>query len=109
MLKLSPENKILDIPDLNRFRIGDEVIADECADHDRHEGIIVGIELQRSHASGYLVPSITLLHDGYLTDGFRPADLRHVTTAAAKPFTFADPSAQLQHERHRAESNRRDG
>lgn len=33
----------------------------------------------------------------------------HPLLAAPKPFTFADPSAQLQHERHRAESKRRDG
>jgi hypothetical protein len=97
MLKLSPENKIIDIPDLNRFRIGDHVIADECATHDRHEGIIVGIELQRIHGSNYLQPSITLLHDGYLTDGFKPADLR------PKPFTFADPNAQREWERQRKE------
>ena len=95
MLKLSPENKIIDIPDLNRFRIGDHVIADECAAHDQHEGIIVGIELQRLYGSEYLQPSITLLHDGYLTDGFKPADLRH------KAFTFADPGAQREHERLR--------
>jgi len=79
-LKLSPENEIIDAPDLNRFRIGDHVIADACEDCDRHEGVIVGIELQRLHGSETLVPSITLLHDGYLTDGFKPVHLRRVAT-----------------------------
>lgn len=83
MLKLQQENIIIDIPELNRFRIGDLVIADACADFDRHEGIVVGIELQRLHGSSYLVPSITLLHDGYLTDGFKPIDLRTVAPTAA--------------------------
>lgn len=76
MLKLSIENKMLDIEDLNRFKIGDGVIADECAAHDRFEGVIVGIELSRLYGSEILQPNITLLHDGYLTDGFKPSDLR---------------------------------
>lgn len=83
MLKLQPENIVVDIPDLNRFRIGDHVIADACADFDRHEGIVVGIELQRLHGSSYLAPSITLLHDGCLTDGFKPIDLRTVDPTAS--------------------------
>jgi hypothetical protein len=78
MLKLSMENKIADIPDLNRFRIGDFVIADACEACDRHEGVVIGIELQRLYGSSYLQPSITLLHDGYVTDGFRPEHLRKV-------------------------------
>jgi hypothetical protein len=77
--------------------MSDHVIADECATHDRHEGIVVGIELQRLYGSEYLQPSITLLHDGYLTDGFKPADLRH------KPFTFADAARQAEWERQRKE------
>lgn len=76
MLKLSPENKMLDIEDLNRFKIGDEVIAEECSAHDRFEGVIVGIELSRLYGSEILQPDITLLHDGCLTDGFKPSDLR---------------------------------
>lgn len=83
MLKLQPENIIVDIPDLNRFKIGDHVIADACAEFDRHEGVVVGVELQRLHGSQYLVPSITLLHDGYLTDGFKPRDLRTVDPSSA--------------------------
>jgi hypothetical protein len=75
-VKLSLENYHIDVPGLNRFRIGDHVIADECADCDRHQGVVVGIELQRLHGSQTLVPSITLLHDGYLTDGFKPEHLR---------------------------------
>ncbi len=84
MLKLQQENIIIDIPELNRFRIGDHVIADACAEFDRHEGIVVGIEFQRLHGSRYLVPSITLLHDGYLTDGFKPRDLRTVDASDAR-------------------------
>ncbi len=78
---LSMENKIVDIPDLNRFRIGDHVIADACFDHDRFEGVIIGIELVRVHGfrSLTLTPSITLLHDGdQITDEFQPAHLRKV-------------------------------
>lgn len=81
-VKITPENQIIDIPGLNRFRIGDHVIADECADCDRHEGVVVGIELQRLHGSEYLVPSITLLHAGYLTDGFKPEHLRRAALTA---------------------------
>jgi len=79
--KLSPENLHIDIPDLNRFRIGDRVVAEECADCDRHEGVVVGIELQRLHGSQWLVPSITILHDGFLTDGFKPEHLRRPADA----------------------------
>lgn len=78
MLKLTMENKIMDLPDLNQFRLGDEVIADACGDYDRFEGIIIGIELRRLHGSNYLTPSITLLHDGSITDEFKPGDLRKV-------------------------------
>lgn len=79
---ISAENKILDVPDLNRFRIGDEVVAEACAEHDRFEGIVIGIELQRVYASRFLKPSITLLHDGdQITDGFKPNDLRLVAKA----------------------------
>lgn len=85
MLKLSQENRLIDLPDLNRFRIGDHVIADECADNDRFEGVIVGIELQRTIGGNILKPSITLLHDGYLTDGFEPRHLRKVQPAPPQP------------------------
>jgi hypothetical protein len=83
MTTLSLENKIVDLPDLNRFRIGDHVIADATFDHDRHEGIVIGIELQRVHGSSRLTlaPSITILHDvDQVTDGFLPAHLRKVDT-----------------------------
>lgn len=79
-LTLSAENIHIDAPDLNRFRIGDHVIADACEDCDRHEGVVVGIEFQRLYGSETLVPSITILHAGYLTDGFKPSHLRHVST-----------------------------
>lgn len=90
MLELTQENIIIDLPGLHRFRIGDKVVADECASHDRHEGVVVGIEMQRLHGSGYLVPSITLLHGGYLTDGFKPDDLRHLDPAPEPQMTVAE-------------------
>lgn len=95
MLKLQPENVFIDIPDLNRFRIGDHVIADACAEFDRHEGIVVGIEFQRLHGSHHLVPSITLLHDGYLTDGFKPIDLRKVDPTDTIAVTPTEAKALL--------------
>ncbi len=81
-LKLQPENTIVDIPDLNRFQIGDHVIVDANADYDRFEGVIIGIELRRMHGSDYLVPSITILHDGCVTDEFKPNDCRKVEVPA---------------------------
>jgi hypothetical protein len=78
MLKLQPENTIVDIHDLNRFRIGDHVVVDATGDFDRFEGVIIGIELRRLHGSNYLRPSITLLHDGCITDEFKPMDCRKV-------------------------------
>ncbi|GGA99860.1 hypothetical protein GCM10011491_30160 [Brucella endophytica] len=75
-MKLTLENKIIDIPDLNRFRIGDEVVCEATDEYDRFEGVIIGIELRRVYASDTLFPSITLLHDGYITDEFRPEHLR---------------------------------
>lgn len=82
MLKLQPENTIVDIPDLNQFRIGDRVIVDASAENDRFEGVIIGIELRRVHGSNYFAPSITLLHDGYITDEFKPIDCRKVEPPA---------------------------
>lgn len=77
-LKLSTENKLIDLPDLNRFRIGDHVIIDASDDCDRFEGLIIGIDLRRVYGSDQLTPSITLLHDGYITDEFKPIDCRKV-------------------------------
>ncbi|MEJ5019343.1 hypothetical protein WH297_06265 [Ochrobactrum vermis] len=75
-LSLTTENKIIDIPELLSFDIGDEVICDAAADYDRFEGVIIGIELRRVYGSDRLEPCITLLHDGYITDEFKPRDLR---------------------------------
>lgn len=88
-VKLTPENKIIDLPDLNRFRVGDQVIVDASADNDRFEGVIIGIELRRVYGSNRLEPSITLLHDGYITDEFKPIDFRKV-----------DPSPSPREARH---------
>lgn len=81
MLKLTQENRIIDLPDLNSFQIGDEVVVEACADYDRFEGVIIGIELRRMHGSTYLAPSITILHDGCITDEFKPMDCRKVSAA----------------------------
>jgi len=81
-LKLDYENTIVHIPDLNGFRIGDRVIADEGDDHDRFEGVVIGIEMRRVYGSDRLEPCITLLHDGCITDEFKPNDLRKVEPAA---------------------------
>lgn len=79
---LTNENRLIDIVDLNRFAVGDEVLAEACAEHDRFEGVIIGIELQRIHSTKFLKPSITLLHDvDQITDGFKPSDLRLVRRA----------------------------
>lgn len=82
MLHLTQANRSIDIPDLNRFQIGDHVIVDASAENDRFEGVIVGLEMQRVYGSNYFVPSITLLHGGYLTDGFKPIDCRKVDAPA---------------------------
>lgn len=87
MVKLTEEHRLVDIPALNRYRIGDKVIVDASADNDRFEGVIIGIELQRLHGSNYLVPSLTLLHDGYTTDGFKPDDCRKVEPDIVRPAT----------------------
>ena len=76
MRKLSDENRLNDLPDLNRFRIGDQVVIEASAENERIEGIIVGIELQWLYGDDHLTPNITVLHDGYLTDGFKPVDCR---------------------------------
>ncbi|TCQ80012.1 hypothetical protein EDF68_10357 [Ochrobactrum sp. BH3] len=75
-LSLTNENKLIDIPELLSFDIGDEVICDATDDFDRFEGVIIGIELRRVYGSDRLEPCITLLHDGYITDEFKPRDLR---------------------------------
>ncbi len=76
MVELTDEHRLIDIPALNRFRIGDKVIVDASADNDSFEGVIIGIELQRD--CGQFVPCITLLEGGYITDGFKPDDCRKV-------------------------------
>lgn len=72
-LKFSPENQIIDAPDLNRFRIGDHVIADECEDCDRHEGVVVGIEICDA-----VLQWIVKHHLGQADDEFTAADVTSV-------------------------------
>ena len=83
MLEISQENRIIDLPDLNGFQVGDRVIVDESGDYSRFEGVIIGIELRRVYGSDRLEPCITLLHDGCVTDWFKPIDCRKVNSAAA--------------------------
>lgn len=90
MLKLSKENRIIDLPDLNRFQIGDQVIVEASADNDLFEGVIIGIELRRMYGLNHLVPSITILHDGCITDEFKPMDCRKAEPPA--PQTTASVS-----------------
>ncbi|MND87772.1 hypothetical protein D3C80_797800 [compost metagenome] len=82
-VRITQENCLFDIPDLKRFNIGDEVVCEPSAECDRFEGVVIGIELQRVYGSERLEPCITLLHDGYITDGFKPGDLR--AKEASKP------------------------
>lgn len=76
MLKLSEENRIIDLWDLNRFRIGEPVFVPATAEHDEFKGVLIGIELRRVYASNRLEPCLTLLHDGHITDGFLPRNVR---------------------------------
>ncbi|ASP84278.1 hypothetical protein CDO26_06445 [Sinorhizobium meliloti] len=93
---ISAENKLIDMTGLNRFRIGDEVVAEACAEHDRFEGVVIGIELQRVYASRVLQPSITLLHDGdQITDGFNPDDLRKINAVPDLHRTVVDYLAAI--------------
>lgn len=70
---LTPLHYLLEILDLNRFRIGDKVRIN-YPDWERTEGVIIGIELRREH--GQFKPDITILHDGdQISDGFEPAHL----------------------------------
>lgn len=93
-LKLTSENTIVHIPDLNNFRIGDRVVADACADYDRFEGVVIGIELRRGCLSERLEPCITLLHDGYVTDEFKPMHLRKVESPAPQTREVGSPDAR---------------
>lgn len=76
MSELNQAHYLIEIPDLNRFRIGDKVRID-YPDWERTEAVIIGIELRREH--GQFKPDITLLHDGYVTDGFEPKHLSKVS------------------------------
>lgn len=80
-VKLRPENTMIDIPDLNQFKIGDHVVVDASHENDRFEGVVIGIELRRVFSTDVLQPSITLLHDGYITDEFRPQECRKIEAA----------------------------
>lgn len=85
MVKLTEEHRLIDIPALNRYRIGDKVIVDADAENDRFEGIVLGIELR--FWAGALEPCITLLDNGYVTDGFKPDDCRKVEPDVVRPAT----------------------
>lgn len=87
MLKLSNENLMFDLPELNKFRIGDKVMADACEKHDRFEGVVVGIEM-RKLGNYYFKQDITILSEGSLVDGFKPSDLRKLEAEEATPLPY---------------------
>ncbi|WP_421405503.1 hypothetical protein [Agrobacterium fabrum] len=87
MLKLSNENLMFDLPELNKFRIGDKVVADACEKHDRFEGVVVGIEM-RKLGNYYFKQDITILSEGSLVDGFKPSDLRKLEPEQATPLPY---------------------
>ncbi len=75
-MKLTQVNLIVDIPELNRFNIGDKVIASAVAGTDHIEAIVVGIELKPLNSTDVAIPNITLLDNhGNLKSGFKPNDL----------------------------------
>ncbi|AKE44780.1 hypothetical protein AU106_gp149 [Sinorhizobium phage phiM9] len=75
--RITLENNVLDIPELNKFRIGDEIEVQDYMypEWNGTKGMIIGIELRRVYGSMVFAPSITILHDGYVTDEFTPGDL----------------------------------
>lgn len=75
-MKLTQVNLIIDIPELNRFNIGDKVIASALTGSEHIEAIVVGIELKPLNSTDVAIPNITLLDsDGNLKSGFKPNDL----------------------------------
>ncbi len=75
-MKLAQINLIVDIPELNRFNIGDKVIASSIAGAEHIEAIVIGIELKSLNSTDVVIPNITLLDgDGNLKSGFKPRDL----------------------------------
>lgn len=83
---LSPKNIIIDVPDLNRFNIGDAVHSPATASWDEFNGIVIGIELRRVHGlTRSFKPELTLLHDvDCISDGFGPNDLEMVKSNTPK-------------------------
>ncbi|RBO98928.1 hypothetical protein [Pseudochrobactrum asaccharolyticum] len=76
-MKLTQINLLIDIPELNRFNIGDKVVTEASERFNQTEGIVVGIELRQLNSSDIAIPNITLLdNEGSLKSGFKPADLR---------------------------------
>jgi len=78
--KIPYSYQVLEIADLNRFRIGDRVKVthpDFEAEWRKSECIIIGIELRKQHSLGMIFEAdITLLHDvDQVSDGWKPADL----------------------------------
>lgn len=73
---ITQENIICDLPDLNRFKVGDSVLV-TCYDFVNEPAVIIGLELRRQWPhTGKLEPCITLLHNGdQISDGFKPSEL----------------------------------
>jgi len=76
-MKLTQINLLIDIPELNRFNIGDKVVTEASESFTQTEGIVVGIELKQLNSSDIAIPNITVLdNEGSLKSGFKPGDLR---------------------------------
>lgn len=76
-MKLTQINLLIDIPELNHFKLGDKVISETSESLDQTEGIVVGIELQQLKSSEIAIPNITVLdNEGRFKGGFKPGDLR---------------------------------
>jgi hypothetical protein len=78
--KIPDSYHLVEIPDLNRFRIGDRVRVthpDFEAEWRQSECIVIGIELRKQHSRGLIFEAdITILHDGdQVSDGWKPVDL----------------------------------
>lgn len=76
-MKLTEINLIIDIPELNNFKIGDKVIICKSSHSEDVEGIVVGIALESLNSTDVAVPNITLLDsEGRMKSGFKPNELR---------------------------------
>lgn len=98
MTKLSFEHLTLDVPDLNRFSIGD-IVKVNLPDWSNTEAIVIGIELTRVHGMrDKFEQSITLLHDvDAISDGFKAEDLT-IVKSVARDYALPRPTREYRDE-----------